>query len=320
MADIMAKAQALVNSYTSSAEEAATELKALAMGAIDTFSFAPRVDITLGRAALEGISAAPSMETLVIPSDLYRYLKETPDRYKTHIWQSTFFDDLENTITTFIENGGTGISQSVQDAIFNQGYERRRKIARDDLRDIFAGAGQRGWLLPRSMEVAARNYRLDKDDDDYNDVNLKIVHSMAERAQQNVQWAMEHGIKIEDIHQSFAINYAALSTKITDSLIRAFEAQMTQRIKEFEGKIMGRAQEIELARISAGLDDKSLDRLLEKWKIDSSEMTTRGNAYISQMLNETKIKLDAAVDLLNYYRSAVAAAGGMVNAIETTSK
>jgi len=319
MADIMAEAQAMVNSYTSSANDAASELKGLAMGAIDTFSFAPRSDITVGRATLENISAAPVMTSVVIPSDIAKYLKENPDKYKKHIWESTFFDDLESTITRFINSGGTGISQTVQDAIYNQGYARRRRMLQDDLRDIFAGAGQRGWLLPRDMEVAARNERIDKFDMDYNDVNLKTVQITAERAQQNVQWAMEHGIKIEDIHQSFAINYSGIYLKLTDSLIREFEAEVNQRVKEYEGKIKGRAQEIDVARISAELDDKGYTREMEKWRLDNAELTTRGNAYIAQMLNETKIRIEAAVDLMNYFRSAVSGVTGMINAIQTTA-
>lgn len=311
-------AQALVDDLYSQAEDAANELKSLATGAIDWFSFAARTDYTPGKAALEGISAAPAMVTVASPGDLAEYLKQNPDRFKTHVWESTFFDDLENTITQFIENGGTGISTTVQNAIFGQGYDRRRRMLRDDLRDIFAGAGARGWLLPRDMEVAARNDLIDKFDMDYNDVNLKTVQIVAERAQQNVQWAMEHGIKIEDIHQSFAINYAKLYFDITNNILKAFEVEVYQRVAEYDGKLKGRAQEIEVARISAGLDESAIEREMKKWEIDLRENSERGKSYIAQTLDRTKIRLQAIVSLTDYFRTAVAGVTGMVNAIETT--
>lgn len=311
-------AQALVDSLYSQADDAANQLKSLATGAIDWFSFAAREDFQPGRSELENISQAPKMVSVVLPSDLQMYLKENPDRFKTHVWESTFFDDLAATITAFIKSGGTGISRAVQDAIFDQGYARRRRMLQDGLRDIFVGAGQRGWLLPRQMEVAARNDLIDKFDMDMNDVNLKTVQIIAERAQQNVQWAMEHGIKIEDIHQSFAINYAKLYFDITDNLLKAFEVEVNQRIKEYEGQIMGRAQEIDVARISAGLDEAASDREMKKWDADLRESTVRGESYIAQTLDRTKIRMEAIKGLTDYFRSAVAGAAGMVNAIETT--
>lgn len=311
-------AQALVDDLYSQAEDAANELKSLATGAIDWFSFAARQDYTPGKAELEGVGALPVMTTVASPGDLAEYLKQNPDRFKTHVWESTFFDDLESTITTFIENGGTGINATVQNAIFEQGYDRRRRMLKDNLRDVFAGAGARGWLLPRDMEVAARNDLMDKFDMDYNDANLKTVQIVAERAQQNVQWAMEHGISIENIHQSFAINYAKLYFDITNNILRAFEVEVQQRIAEYDGQLRGRAQEIEKARISAGLDQAAIEREMKKWEIDLQENSERGKSYIAQTLDRTKIRLDAVKSLTDYFRTAVSGVAGMVNAIETT--
>lgn len=311
-------AQAMVDSLYSQAEDATTQLKNLATGAIDWFSFAPRIEFTPGRTTLEGIGLAPNYTSAPLDGDIQSLLKTQPDRFKTHIWESSFFDDLAATITAFIENGGTGISQTVQDAIFEQGYARRRRVLNDDLRSIFAGAGQRGWLLPRQMEIAARNDLIDKFDMDMNDINLKTVQIITERAQQNVQWAMEHGIKIEDIHQSFAINYGKLYFDIANNLLKAFEIEVTQRLKEYEGKLMGRAQEVEVARISASLDETYQKMLMEKWRIDLNEGTERGKSMIAQTFDRTRIRMEAIKGLTDYFRSAVAGAAGMVNAIETT--
>lgn len=311
-------AQAFVDDMFSQAEDAANELKAFASGAIDWFSFAARTDYTPGRADLDGISKAPEMVSVTLPASLDSYLKMNPDRFKTHVWESNFFDNLASTITSFINSGGTGISATVQSAIFEQGYARRRRMLDDDLRAVYAGAGSRGLLLPRSMEMAARNDLIDKFDMDFNDVNLKTIQIIAERAQQNVQWAMEHGIKIEDIHQSFAINYARLYFDITNNILKAFEVEVQQRIAEYDGKLKGRAQEIEVARISAGLDEAAIEREMKKWDIDLRESTERGKSYIAQTLDQTKIRLEAIRSLTEYFRTTVAGATGMVNAIETT--
>ena len=279
--------------------------------------------------ALEGFSPAeptlieskglPSLEKVPTPN-LTGISAETYERYRAHVWQGTNLDELQAKAMEWINSGGVGISQDVQDAIFNQGRERDLQTLRDELDLAGARTGARGFRYANSMTRTLQNQALERYSYKKTDLSREIVKTIADLAQKNVQFAFQEDVAIEGLHADFAIKFADLLRNINRDTLDRFKIEQDARIVEFEGELkrFGLGVEIDLKNATLSADHQS--RLLETWKTHVGILTDRGKAQILQSEEASRVKLTAAEKLADVYSTTIQNLTGSAISVVTSKK
>lgn len=229
------------------------------------------------------------------------------EKYKAHTWVSSDLDTLQTKLMQYVNTGGVGIEQAVQDAIFNQGRERDLQTARDAMDLAGARTGARGCRYPTSMTKALQKEILTNYQNTKTDLNREIVKLMADLAQKNVQFAIQHDIAIEELHSSFAIKYSALYLDNVKYTIEKFKAEQDSYIAEFDGKLRGMLANLDLQKVNGNLELAYQQNLQEKWRIDANVLLEKGKAQIQQAEQANNIKIRAAAESSNAARSMMQA-------------
>ena len=187
----------------------------------------------------------------------------TNDFMQKYAYQSEFFDNfLEPQLKTFIQAESYFINQEVQDALFQQTRERDLQTLNDALDAVDRQQAQRGFPIPISMSRADRNDVTKKYQDTQADRNKEITALIAERAHDGVKHSVDASIKMEGIRAQFQLGFGTLYFRVTDYLIRKYEADIKAEIARVEG-------EIDQIRIKAGLDTASASNDLTYEGLDS---------------------------------------------------
>ncbi len=243
-----------------------------------------------------------------------------PERFKTHVFVSPFFDSLSTQISSIVLNGGVGVGEAVQTAIFNQGKARLAQIMNDELDAANGLTARNGFDIPTSMTYAARDAVIQRNSDRLEDLNNKIIEKMADLARQNIQDAMAKGIQIEQIHADFTTNFARVFHEVTTAIVSAYRAEIDAAIAEFDGELRGIAAKIDLDRINADLDIKYQDLLLGQFRAESDIRLKNAELVIRQNEEVTKTRLSAAQSITDLLKAMSLGATGSLNGITSVTK
>jgi hypothetical protein len=240
-----------------------------------------------------------------------------PNQWLTNRYTSPFLDFLESTAREVIGTGGPGISQSVQDALFNYQRERDTQTANDELlmaRQDFAATGfplPTDMLMAREAEIVTRygNVRIDR--------NREILAKMAELAQDSMKALANTGVSIEQVRADFTTKIAKLYIDMTTALIAQAKARIDLHLAEFEGKVKILLAKADIEIKNAEAMSSYQSNLIEKYKVevDRDKAKARHNldTYIS------RDNFDAAIlqSMSSYLSSVIGTAHSQVNAVVT---
>lgn len=236
----------------------------------------------------------------VLPSNL-ALEAQTLERYNTHVWSESTLDALQQKLLEFIDNGGTGISLDVQDALFNADNERQAQVLKDAMDHAGARTGARGFRYPNSMTKAVQSEVLQKWQFDMRERSRDITRLVAELAQKNVEFAISENIKVEALHSDFAIRYAGLFQNITAALVDKFRAETSAYIAEYEAKTRYVLSQVDIAKANSDIKLGEQQLLLRKWETEVAHATNRTQALIAQAVEKNKLRIEAAKQLAASY-------------------
>lgn len=264
---------------------------------------------------------------------------------------TTACTSLVTKLQSDISTGGTGISSDVQDAIFNQMYERDAQATRDALEFAESNVGRRGFTLPNMMSQGERGRVIQEAKDVKNQRAREITVLIAERAQNNVQFATSSLIQLAEINQGFGrfiieqlprvaesilnrfhkaaatgidlervkVDYAARQADVFSALMRIsldkFRAENEANIAEFDGKVRKIMAEVEIAKANASLLSVDKEILLKQWQINFDGAVEQLKAQATFRTNDNQRQLEAIKSLADLHRSVLSAAMNQVNAI-----
>jgi len=242
-----------------------------------------------------------------------------PDKYKSHVYVSEFFDYLEPKLQGFIEDGGTGISDVVQTSIFDNHRRRKEQIRDDELLAATANAGKMGFPLPTDMVQAARSVVFTRyADQDYN-TTLELTALIAERAQQNVQHAIDAGIRMESIQSEFTRFFHQAYTEYARQILDKFKVEQDANVQQLKSDIDIVSLALRADEINASLSQKDVDQRIQLWKFEVDSSIEKTKALISQSEDSYRLQLQASSNLTEYYRTIVAGVAGQVNTLTMAS-
>lgn len=242
-----------------------------------------------------------------------------PDRYKSHTYVSEFFDFLEPKLTEFINTGGTGIDDAVQDAIFENHRERKRRTRDDELLAATANVAKRGFPLPTDMVQAARAVVYTRfADEDYN-TSRELTALIAERAQQNVQHAIDAGIRMESIQSEFTRFFHQAYTEYARQILEKYKVEQDVFIQQFRGDIDLINTRMKGDEINASLSQTHITQQMEQRRVESQQAIEKTKALIAQAEEAYRLQLQASESLTEFYRTTVVGVASQVNTISMAS-
>lgn len=258
-------------------------------------------------------------------------------------------------LTEDIENGGTGISKEVQDAIFNEMYERDNQSTLDSLIKADRATARIGFPLMNDMTMTARDTVLARQEDLQNQRSRQITVLIAERAQQNVQFsenaliqlagldqqtffqtmnsfvqigdqtrqrlfqAIAAGNDMESTKVEYGLGYARVFSDLTTALLDKYRYEQAARLAEYDGQIKAILTQADIAKTNALLQQSDNELLTKQWQVDMQTTTDRTRDLMKQAESATQIRLSAAKSLATFHSNLVAASLTQINAIVSST-
>jgi hypothetical protein len=252
----------------------------------------------------------------------WRYpLNETYlDQFKSPTYVSSFFKFLEPKLIEFITEESTGISEEVQDALFENMREHDLQVLNDSLDALNREQASRGFPLVSSMLLAARNDLIKKYTDIRFNRNREITALIAERAQQNVMHAIDAGNTMEQIQSQFSLGFARLWVDFSNMYVSRFRAEMDAAIAEFEADLKVQVTDSELSKFNKEILMRHENNELESWKADVAENINRLQLQAQDTIKRYDLALQSASEVLRYYEAAVAGYAGQINAVTVATE
>lgn len=298
--DFLVDVQNFIDVVTQSADEAVERLESIASLPFQTWvAFAASEAVELSKApTLVAEDAFPLLEKVAFDTSLGEF---DPNAYKANVYDSTFFTFLEPYLTEQIDLGGPGISDTVQDALFENQRERDLQILTDATNAIRANYSKTGFPLPTQVLRGQENEVIKKHQDDRSNRNREITVLIAERAADFVKTAINSGSNMEEARMRYALGFAGLFNDTTNALINRFKAEQDARVVEFKGQIDLILSKLQVGKVNADIDLNFQAQVLRQWEIESSQSIERTKALISEAEQTTQVKLEAAKSLASYY-------------------
>lgn len=310
---IITQAAAYLSDIKNEALEAAQQLDAM-VSSSTWVSFPSVAAVALGK--VEGLPDADSLPELSkVAMDFSMVNNFDPNAFKQATYVSPFFAFLEPKLRSFIDEGGPGISDDVQQALFDNMRERDLQNVADALDMVRRNYGKTGFPLPTSMLRAQENEVVKRYQEDRANRNREVTALIAERAQDTMKAAVSAGVRMEEVQSQFSLQFAKLFIDVTSQLVQRYRLEQDAEIAEFEGQVKALMARVQIGEINANLDYAYQEQLLKKWDIEVQSALERTRSYIQQAAQNTQIKLQAAIGLTEFYKSMVAGIAGQANAI-----
>lgn len=315
---ILAESKAYADNLKSEIVDAMNRLESVATGRQTWIGFAAKPVFDPHKTEPIDAGSLPALEKSVFSGDLS---DPTPDveKYKTHVFVAPLLNQMQSTLMDWIDTGGIGISDSVQDALWNNMRERDLQTLSDALAAARSIDAKRGFKYAthrrRTSEILV-NFQQTRDNR-----NREITAMIADLAQKNVQQAMSSNISIEKLHADFSLGLSQIFFNLKNHLLERFRLEQESRVAEFEAKMKVILAGYGLAETNAKLDISYQELLMKQWDTEIVQSTERTKALIQQAETETRVKLEAADSLVRGLSAQISSALLQTNGIAvTTSK
>lgn len=315
---ILNDSQAYVDDLKSELTDAVAKLESFATDRMTWVDFPERTAFDPERPERIDADHLPTITPLVFGGEFGDPASDL-EKYKGHVFIAPLLDTMQTTLMGWVESGGVGISQAVQDALFNNMRERDLQALNDGLQAVAATDAKKGFAYPthrrRTSEVIV-NYQQTAENR-----NREITALMADLAQKNVQQAIASNISIEELHSSFSLGLSGVFVQIKNRIIEKFRIEADVRIAEFDARIKAILAGYSVAEVNARLDISYQELLAKKWEVEMSEGGTRTRALIQQATDQTHLRIQAAINYMQGISTAIGAALMQSSGIAvTTSK
>lgn len=152
------------------------------------------------------------------------------------VYVSSLMTALKAKILSDVQNGSTGITPAVEDAMFKRNYERDLSEYNDELDRVAANWARGGFPFPNAGLRAAQDKVTREFTNKRLDLSRDIMIKSWETALQNTHFMIQQGVAIEGLlirwAESVATRIFEASKAIIDTQIRSYEA----RVKGFGEK------------------------------------------------------------------------------------
>jgi len=243
------------------------------------------------------------------------------DLLQRYSYDSDFFDNfLESRLKTYIDSQGYFLAVTVQDALFTEMYNRDLQTLNDALDAVDRVQARRGFPLPSSMHLAARNDVIKKYQDTRNDRNKEVTALIADKSLQEKMHAMDTSIKMEDIRSRFQLEYGKLYWQAADYLIRKFESDVRAEIARVEANYR-------IIELNTRIDTRNSELTFSKTELENDKEKARLAGEVEELREQISLwketyqaRIQATREIVQYYQSWALGINGSYNAIDYNDK
>ncbi len=320
--DLVEKISEKTVEYEELAQESLQELLGIAndklwntMGSIHANTDKAR-EISLG-----ALSDLPSDRPKVnVPAFVFNpqdYL--TTDLLQQYTYTSDFFTYLDPNLRTFIETETAFIDQTVQDALFQQTYNRDLQTLNDALDAANRTQARRGFPIPNSMLLAAQADIIKKYQDVKADRNKEVTALIAERAHDGRKHSIESGIRMEDIRSRFQLEYGRLYFQVAEYLVRKYQADVQAEVARVSAELdqLKVKSTIDLGMVSS--DNTWTGLQMENLRTQMTRIIEDAKAELDVQKTEAQMQMSALTKMIEFYTATHSAYVGQVTGISLDS-
>lgn len=277
----------------------------------------PEWNITRGReVALAGLGDLPTdRPELTIPPFIFNpedYINS--DLLKKYSYDSEFYDDImEPKLVELINAQSYFIQKDVQDALFNLMRERDLQVLNDQTDAVDRKQAQRGFPMPDSMLMSARNEVIKQHGDKRFDRNSEVTTIIADRAHAGMLAALGEGNKMESVRSQFQLEYGKLYWQAAGYIINQWEAEMKAELARFQG-------DLDLIKTSTATDEAMAGHDQAYEQMEQAKQIERLRGSIAELSinlqsweQSSRMQVSAATESLNYYKGKVEQTLGILN-------
>jgi hypothetical protein len=269
-------------------------------------------------------------------------LPELEFSYVEPIYSSALKDALTTKLLSDVENGGTGLSEAVEDAIWERTRERDDKDYVEAATKLDSRWGGKGFSLPDGVLTELHQGLIEDDRNQRTERSRDILIKQAELAQTNTHFAITSSLALEQLELNHAneVNNRALEAaktaielgiafhnlKITDFNIQLERAklQALEQSSRIEGeKLRLEAYRTELLEVQAksaldkdimaeyNLDLERYEKLIRLFTAEQGAVTTALGieglkiSLYKENINDHKARLDAQKNEALLYEAQV---------------
>ena len=288
---ILAGSKAYADSLKSELSSALSRLESFAAFPLSWVEFAPSASFIPEKAARIEAGQLPTLERAVMGAEFSDLAQELTE-YKGHVFVAPYLDKMQSVLMGWVNDGGVGIDEDVQDAMWEDMRERDLQTLSDALDAAADADAKRGFSYPTKRRMATSiiaNHQITRDNR-----NWEITAQLAQLAQQNVQAAIQSNISIEQLHSGFSLGLSGVWNNIKNRIIEKFRVEQEARIAEFNGLLSTIQAGYEVGKANADIDNRYQDLLAKVYEVEKTISTNRTGALIQQAEHVSKLRLQAA--------------------------
>lgn len=297
--------QAYIDETKDTAMQAVDDLKMASMNSFDVFWNYHNGNIQSG---LDFTNVLFDYQPPVLPdipvfdsSDVV-YEEVATEAHNTYVWSSAGDAKIKEAIWNTVYNQGIGLSQELQDSIFQSDRERKLLALSDSIMMINARTGAKGFNYPVSITKAQENEVILKYQYDLENQSREITKLMEEHARVNIQFAIQQGIAVENFHADFTTKYDQLFLEMIKTSVELYVARIKADIDAYEAYIKGVVAKAEVVMLNAKYLATVGSVMLDKYKTDVAQ-----EAHKTQLaFNVSSTNLSNTLSALDGYAKTAA--------------
>lgn len=303
---IDSKNRAFATDIKSAAFGSLSQLESAALGIAFSFAtYATKTIEEVGTLDKVNISELPTVQEVMgaIQSIAPDQFPQAPTqdelvKYKKHVWEAAQLDTLETMLMSYIGTMGMP-SQAFQDAIFNEDRERKQRILADKLDIIAAATSGKGFKYANGKTLEAfKRDAIDIHGDNLEQLNRDITKLMTEWARQNLQFAIQQGIAVEQAHMEFAYKYSSIFkdiyTTIITSILEKYRVQVTMELAKIEAITKTALMRGDLQKVNADISSTEATLKLNRSKLEIDQALGVFKSTIEDIKNRGTLQVEAA--------------------------
>jgi hypothetical protein len=203
------------------------------------------------------------------------------------------FDRIYDTL----ENGGTGITEEVEDAIYDRARSRLDDEFRDELEKLENFYSSRGHVAPPGV-IAGMTTRLSSEVvRKSEDLNNDILVNQTKLAQSQIQFALATVIELFKTRlQEYATKVQAYTAEIQGyiSKIQAQVAVIEAQVKAFEANVNQYIATVEMQKVYYQTLSTKITLELQKAKLETDILVAEMNANLEAFVAVKNLQLESA--------------------------
>ncbi len=314
---ILSESKAYADAMKSCLDDALERLESFAAYPLAWVDFAPSATFIPEKATRVSAESLPTLEKAEFGAEFLDPASELQE-YKGHVFIAPFLDQMQTRLWEWVDDGGVGIDDDTQEALWNNMRERDLQTLSDALDAAADADAKRGFAYPTKRRMATAiiaNHQITRDNR-----NWEITAQLSQLAQQNVQSAIQSNIGIEQLHSQFSLGLSGVFNTIKGRIIDKFRVEQEARIAEFTAAMDTIKAGYELGRVNAEIDNRYQELLAKCYEVDKHISTNRTGALIQQAEQASQLRLQAAAGLVSGVSTQLSSALLQTNGIAVVTK